>query len=89
MRKNIRFKIRFQGFLFLGNSVCESYEQRKPACPPGRREDFRFNGQGQYTADMVLTSALHAAFVRSAIARGHLRIYLLRWHEGPRCCGTF
>ena len=40
----------------------------------GRREDFRFvTGQGQYTADMVPDGALHAVFVRSAIARGHLR----------------
>ena len=40
----------------------------------GRREDFRFvTGQGQYTADMVPAGALHVVFVRSAIARGHLR----------------
>ena len=40
----------------------------------GRREDFRFvTGQGQYTADMVPAGALHAVFVRSAIARGQLR----------------
>ena len=40
----------------------------------GRREDFRFvTGQGRYTADMVPHDALHAVFVRSPIARGHLR----------------
>ena len=40
----------------------------------GRREDFRFvTGQGQYTADIVPDNALHAVFVRSPIARGHLR----------------
>ena len=40
----------------------------------GRREDFRFvTGQGCYTADMVPDNALHAVFVRSPIARGHLR----------------
>ena len=40
----------------------------------GRREDFRFvTGQGQYAADMVPAGALHAVFVRSAIARGQLR----------------
>ena len=40
----------------------------------GRREDFRFvTGQGLYTADMVPHDALHAVFVRSPIARGHLR----------------
>ena len=40
----------------------------------GRREDFRFvTGQGQYTADMVPAGALHAVFMRSAIARGQLR----------------
>ena len=40
----------------------------------GRREDIRFvTGQGRYTADMVPHDALHAVFVRSPIARGHLR----------------
>ena len=40
----------------------------------GRREDFRFvTGQGLYTADIVPHDALHAVFVRSPIARGHLR----------------
>ena len=40
----------------------------------GRREDFRFvTGQGCYTADIVPDNALHAVFVRSPIARGHLR----------------
>ena len=40
----------------------------------GRREDFRFvTGKGRYTADMVPLDALHAVFVRSPIARGHLR----------------
>ncbi len=39
-----------------------------------RREDFRFvTGQGRYTADMVPRDALHAVFLRSPIARGHLR----------------
>ena len=46
----------------------------KPLAHIGRREDYRFvTGQGRYTADMVPDDALHAAFVRSPIARGHLR----------------
>ncbi len=40
----------------------------------GRREDIRFvTGQGRYTADIAPHDALHAVFVRSPIARGHLR----------------
>ena len=40
----------------------------------GRREDLRFLiGHGRFTADLVPDDALHAVFVRSAIARGHTR----------------
>ena len=40
----------------------------------GRREDLRFLiGDGRFTADLVPDDALHAVFVRSAIARGHIR----------------
>ena len=40
----------------------------------GRREDLRFLiGHGCFTADLVPDDTLHAAFVRSAIARGHIR----------------
>ena len=40
----------------------------------GRREDLRFLiGHGRFTADLVPDDALHAVFVRSAIARGHIR----------------
>ena len=40
----------------------------------GRREDFRFvTGQGKYTADLLPAGTLHATFLRSPIARGHLR----------------
>ena len=40
----------------------------------GRREDFRFvTGQGRYTADLAPHNVLHAVFLRSPIARGHLR----------------
>ena len=40
----------------------------------GRREDLRFLiGHGRFTADLVPDDTLHAVFVRSAIARGHIR----------------
>ena len=40
----------------------------------GHREDIQFfTGQGRYTADIAPHDALHAVFVRSPIARGHLR----------------
>jgi len=43
-------------------------------CKAGRLEDVRFlTGRGRYTADVVPEDTLHAVFVRSAIARGHIR----------------